>query len=200
MGVKPKKKLYKKWWFWVIAIFVIGAIGSSLNTEEPKKVDESKQTIATNTDEKKKDNSKKDESKKEETKGPKIFNVGDTVELGKFKITVNKVYEVKGNDFAKPAEGNMFLAIDCTVENISDNPETISSIMMFKVVDQDGRTCEYSLLGQTAAKAGQLDGEIAAGRKITGVYVVEVPNGKTGLELVFDSSLLPTGQVIVKLN
>lgn len=195
MEVKTKKKLFKKWWFWLIIILTIGAIGCSLSSEEPKKVGEPKQNVAANKNEDKNNNSKKDE-----TKGPKIFNVGDTVELEKFKITVNKVYEVKGNDFAKPAEGNMFLAVDCTVENISDKPQSISSIMMFKVVDQDGRKCEYSLLGQAAAKAGQLDGEIASGRKLTGVYVVEVPKDKTGLELVFDSSLLSTGQVIVKLN
>lgn len=195
MEIKPKKKLFKKWWFWVIVIIVIGAIGSGLSSEEPKKIDEPKQNVSADKDQDKNNNSKKDE-----TKGPKIFNVGDTVELGNFRITVNKVYEVKGNDFAKPAEGNIFLAIDCTVENISDKPQTISSIMMFNVVDQDGRKCEYSLLGQSAAKAGQLDGEIASGRKLTGVYVVEVPKDKTGLELVFDSSLLSTGQVIVKLN
>lgn len=42
---------------------------------------------------------------------------------------------VKGDEFSKPADGNEFLAIDCTVENISDVEQAISSVMMFKVVE-----------------------------------------------------------------
>ncbi len=37
--------------------------------------------------------------------------------------------------------------------------------MMFKVVDKDGRQCEYSITGLSAAKAGQMDGTLGAGRK-----------------------------------
>ena len=33
MEVKTKKKLFKKWWFWLIIILTIGAIGSSLSSE-----------------------------------------------------------------------------------------------------------------------------------------------------------------------
>lgn len=137
------------------------------------------------------------ESKKNETK---TFKVGDAIQLKDYKIIVNKVYNVQGTDMAKPKDGNEFVAIDCTVENISNKEQALSSMIMFKVVDKDGRACEYSLMGQTAANAGQLDGQIGVGRKITGVYVVEVPKGKTGLELEFDSSLLTGGQVIVTLN
>lgn len=122
------------------------------------------------------------------------------VQLKDYKITVNKVYTVEGNDVFKPKEGNEFIAVDCTVENISKEQKTVSSMMMFKVVDKDGRACENSLKGETLAKAGQLDGEVGPGRKITGVYVVEVPQGTKGLELEFDASLLSSGQVIVKLN
>lgn len=45
-----------------------------------------------------------------------------------------------------------------------------------------------------------MDGEVGPGRKITGVYVVEVPKGTNGLELEFNGSLLLGEQVIVKLN
>lgn len=185
MEMKPKKKFYKKWWFWVIAVVIIGAIGSSGSKNEPQKVGE---TTATST---------KTEEKKNE---PKIFKVGDVVQLKDFKVTVNKVYNVKGDDFSKPKDGNEFIAVDCTLENISDKEQAVSSMLMFKVVDKDGRACEYSLLGLTAAKAGQLDGKIGPGRKMSGAYVVEVPKGTTGLELEFNSSFISSGQLIVKLN
>lgn len=183
-----KKPIFKKWWFWVIVIVLaIGATASRGMKELDKAVDK----ISTNN------TPSKDDKKKNE---PKIFNVGDVVELKNFRIAVNKVYNVPGNNFAKPKDGNEFVAVDCTVENISDKEQTVSSALMFKVVDKDGRACEYSIMGLTAAKAGQMDGQVAAGRKLTGVYVVEVPKGTTGLELEFNSSLFTGGQVIVKLN
>lgn len=175
----------------ILAIVVIAGIGgiNGSKKDDPKKVDEA--TIA-KTEDKKKGDKKEKESQ--------VFNVGDVVELKDFKVTVNKVYTVEENDFSKPKEGNEFLAVDCTVENISDKEKIVSSIIMFKVVDKDGRAIEYSIMGQTAAKAGQMDGTVGAGRKLTGVYVVEVPKGATGLELEFDSSFLSSGQVVVKLN
>lgn len=137
-----------------------------------------------------------------ETKAPvqTSFKVGDIIKLNEYKVTVNKVYVVPPSDLATPAEGNEFLAVDCTVENTSEKAQNISSLMMFKVVDKDGRSCDYSLMGIVAAKAGQLDGEIGVGRKITGVYVVETKKGTTGLELEFDGSLFSSGQIVVKLN
>ena len=47
---------------------------------------------------------------------------------------------------------------------------------------------------------GQLDGTIGVGRKLSGVYVVEVEEGKTGLELEFDSSFISGQKIVVKLN
>lgn len=130
----------------------------------------------------------------------KKFKVGDIVKLTNLQVKVNKVYTVKAEELAKPADGNEYFAIDCTIENISSAEQSVSSIMMFKVVDKEGRAQEMSVMGTVAAKAGQLDGAIAAGRKMTGVYVVEVPKGTTGLELEFDASLISSGQMIVQLN
>jgi hypothetical protein len=87
--------------------------------------------------------------------------------------------------------------IDNGVDAATDNKEEEgkkTETKTFKVGDV------VHLTGQTAAKAGQLDGQIGVGRKITGVYVVEVPKGTTGLELEVDGSLRSSGQVIVKLN
>lgn len=174
----------------ILALVILGGIGSAIGggKDQPSKVGESTST------------SSKPASKDTKKNEPKIFKVGDVVQLKNYKITVNKVYNVPGTDIAKPKDGNEFIAIDCTIENISQEEQAVSSMLMFKVVDKDGRACEYSLMGQTAANAGQLDGKVGAGRKLSGVYVVEVPKGKTGLELQFDSSLLASGQIIVSLN
>jgi hypothetical protein len=130
----------------------------------------------------------------------KTFKVGDTVKLKNLQLKVNKIYIVKGDQYNKPEAGNEFFAVDCTIENISSEEQAISSVMMFKVVDKDGRACEMSITGMVSANVGQLDGSIGVGRKMSGAYVVEVPKGTKGLELEFDASLFSSGQIIVKLN
>ncbi|EJP6471726.1 DUF4352 domain-containing protein [Clostridium sp. L74] len=185
MSEKIKKPFYKKIWFWaIVVIVVIGGIATG-GKDDPKKVGQTNAKV---------------EEKKEETEKTKTFKVGDVVELKDLKVTVNKVYNVAGDEFNKPKDGNEYIAADITLENTGKEEKAVSSIMMFKIVDKDGRQCEYSITGLAAAKAGQMDGTLGAGRKMTGAYVVEVPKGTTGLELEFDSSLLLGGQVIVKLN
>lgn len=168
-------------------IIIIGVIGSKMGSSDKPKLASDAGSTTTTTDSK--------------SNQPQTFKVGDTVELKNLKITVNKVYDVEStNQFAQPQDGNKFVATDITIENTSNQQQAVSSMMMFKVVDKDGRACEYSLIGQTAANAGQLDGTIESGRKLTGVYVVEVPKDKTGLELEFDSSIILGNKVIVTLN
>lgn len=178
-GAKNSKPFYKKIWFWVLVVIIIAAIAGS-GSNKPKLVSEDKPIVT-----------KEEKSNKEE-----VFNIGDTIELDKFKITVNEVKTTNGSDFIKPQEGNEFLYVDATVENISDKEQTVSSVLMFKVVDKDGRAMKQTIVENAN---GQLDGTIGPGRKMTGEYVVEVPKDATGLELQFDSSL-GGNQVVVKLK
>ena len=178
---KPKKPIYKRVWFWVIIVIVlIGVAGaSSSSNDKPKKVDNTEQSDKSNA--------------------PEIFNVGDTIELKDFKVTVNGVRTTTqdSSGFQKADDGKEYFLVNCTIENISDKEQTVSSVLMFKVVDQNGMSYDQKLF--TDAE-GQLDGTIAPTRKITGEYCVEVPQGQTGLELEFDSSFIGRQQIIVKLN
>lgn len=67
------------------------------------------------------------------TNKSKIFKIGDVVKLKDFKVTVNKVYKAKGDEFTQPQPGNEFIAVDCSVENISNEQQVVSSVMMFKL-------------------------------------------------------------------
>jgi hypothetical protein len=192
MGDKPKKKFYKKWWFWVLVVVIIGFAISQSGNNEPKKVSQSNQST-TESEQSKQAQTASTES----TPKTKTFKIGETVQLKDYKVTVNKIRTSQGDDVSQPKQGNEFLYVDCTVENISNEQKTVSSVMMFKVEDKDGRSYEQTI---TTDGNGQLDGDVAPGRKITGEYIVEVPQGKTGLDLVFDSSLISSGQVIVNLN
>ncbi|GAA0069682.1 DUF4352 domain-containing protein [Clostridium sardiniense] len=183
---KEKKSIFKRWWFWlIVVIIIIGAVQAGSN--KPTKVDGSSNTASNSSD-----NSKKEKSNETQT-----FKVGDTIQTKDFKIKVNKITTSNGSEFVKPQKGNEFVKVDVTVENTSKEEQAVSSVMMFKVVDKDGRSCNQAI---TENQKGQLDGKVAPGRKITGEYIVEAPKGEKGLELQFDSSLLSSGQVIVKLN
>lgn len=187
MEQKPEKKLYQRWWLWlIIGIFIIGiAAAYGSGGHKPTKAGETHKTggntIAAN-------------SAADKTK---TFKIGDIVQLKDYKITVNKIRTTAGTEFDMPKDGNEFFYVDCTVENISSDTQTISSMAMFKVEDKDGRSYDETFVQDSD---GQLDGDLAAGRKMSGEYVVEVPKGKKGLDLVFDSSLFTGGQAIVDLN
>ncbi|MBY0755499.1 DUF4352 domain-containing protein [Clostridium sardiniense] len=183
---KEKKAIFKKWWFWIIIVVVVGgAIGAGSNTAENGDTPVANQ------------GQKEDANKKEEANKTETFKIGDTIEVKDFKIKVNKISVDNGGKIIKPEDGNEFVKVDVTVENISSEEKTVSSILMFKVVDKDGRECKQAI---TENQNGQLDGKVAPGRKITGEYAVQAPKGEKGLELQFDSSLLSSGQIIVKLN
>ncbi|MBO3312873.1 DUF4352 domain-containing protein [Clostridium perfringens] len=143
------------------------------------------------------DTPKKVEGQEQQEQQVETFKVGDTIQTKDFKITVNKVETSEGGEFVKPKDGNEFIKVDITIENTSKEEQNVSSMIMFKVVDKDGRSYNQAIVED---QNGQLDGKVAPGRKMTGEYVVEVPKGATGLQLEFDSSLLTGGQVIVDLN
>lgn len=153
--------------------------------------------VGCGSDTPKKVEGQKQEQQQEQKSKVETFKVGDTIQTKDFKITINSVETENGGEFVKPKDGNEFLKLDITIENISKEAQAISSVIMFKVVDKDGRAYNQAF---TENQNGQLDGEVGPGRKMTGEYVVEVPKGATGLQLEFDSSLLTSGQVIVDLN
>lgn len=186
---KKKKPFYKKWWVWVIAVIVVVGVVGGDSSDEPKLV-ETSGTAA---------NGGEEDTAGEISTESTTFNIGDTIELKNFRVTVNSVRTSQGQDFFTPEEGKEFFIVDVTVENISDSDQIISSIMMFDIVDPDGRKLQQSV-SAFGLLNGQLDGTVGAGRKITGEYAVEVPQGQTGLELEFNASLITGKQIIVTLN
>lgn len=125
------------------------------------------------------------------------FVIGDVVKAGDYIFTVNSVREDKGTQFLKPKEGSIYYLVDATVENKTAKSVSVSSLLMFKLFDSDGYN--YTVTFGPEVK-GQLDGEIAAGRKMRGELVFEIPKESKGLELEIDPSLWGSGKVIVKLD
>lgn len=129
-----------------------------------------------------------------------IFNVGDTIELNGYILKVNQVGYIEGNEFFQPKTGNVFFGIDCTLENRTDVVQHISSVMMFDVVDSNGRSYDQSIAAMTVlSNAGNLDGDLQPGRMMSGIYAIEIPIDTVGLELEFSDPFM-NGIAVFKLN
>ena len=182
-----KKKQGGKAKFIVIALIAIFAIAASMpNEDEPTAVNTT--SDSSKTGESKVTSSENDgkEEKKEEEKTE--FGIGDAVELKDVITTLVSVTESNGSDYNKPADGNVFLLCEFNIENNSSSDLAISSIMSFEAYCDDYST-NLSITGLLEAKdKNQLDGSVAAGKKMNGVIAYEVSKEWKELEINFTPS------------
>lgn len=129
--------------------------------------------------------------------GAETYNIGDSAKAGDLVFTVNSVRVDEGSDLLKPAEGNIYYIVDVTVENTGSQSETVSSLLMFKLLDSDGYSYDITFGPETK---GQLDGEVSPGRKLRGELVFEIPKDAKGLELEIDPTLFEGDQIIFSLE
>ncbi len=190
------KKQGGKLKFIIIVIFVIiiiGAIGS--NNDEPKKVetknaDSSNQSVSSsdgkeNNDEKSTEDTKDDVKAEETQEEVTSFKVGETASLKDVLVTLNGVTESEGGDFNKPSDGNVYALCEFTIENNSDRDIAVSSMISFEAYCDDFSVNQsFTGLIEKGDK-NQLDGSVAAGKKMNGVIVYEVPKNWKELEINF---------------
>lgn len=112
------------------------------------------------------------------------FAVGEKVELDDIIVTLDSVTENSGSQFNKPAEGNVFLLCQFNIENNSEREIAVSSMLSFSAYVDDYAS-NLSLTAMISSDQGQLDGSVAAGKKIKGVVGYEVPSDWAELEVRF---------------
>ena len=127
----------------------------------------------------------------ETTETPKdtTFGINETAVFENIKITATELKESQGEQFFEPEAGNVFVGVHFTIENISEEAQNISSILLFDAY-VDGVKCDYSFTANTAFDEGTLDGEIASGKKMVGWYAIEVAQDWQELELQVKSEWL----------
>lgn len=180
---KQKKPLYKKWWFWLIVVFLVFMIVPTNAEDTPEKVPAEKtpEVIATTAAK---------EETKAEAKEEKVFTVGDTVEARNILVTLNDVSENIGSDFAAPETGNIFVLCEFTIENQSSEDIAVSSLLSFSGYFDD-YAASVSLMAMVAdSEKQQLDGTIAPGKKMRGVIGFEAPESWAQMEVRFQPSML----------
>lgn len=106
---KMKKPFYKKVWFWLLTLVVIGAIGSSLGSKENggEKV---------STDKTEAGNSKETSKSKEK----EFYKIGDTVKVGDASYTLNSVELTDERNEFDETNPAYVVKVQYTMENNSD--------------------------------------------------------------------------------
>ena len=112
------------------------------------------------------------------------FTVGDKVDLNDISVTLVNVTENAGSAYNKPSDGNVFVLFEFNIENNSKKDIAVSSIMSFEAYADD-YTANMSLSAQLTTDKNQLDGTIAAGKKMNGVIGYEVSKDFTEVEIRF---------------
>ncbi len=170
----------------IIAIVLLGGIGGAMSGDQSADTDSSSNSSSNNSE-----SEQKTEDKTE-------FAVGETIDIDSRKLTVNSVernYQT-GNQFSQPESGNEFVLVNVTIENGSNSDLTYSTFN-FELQDTNGVKHNEQI---TAITEGRLNtGTLAAGGKVTGNLVYEVPKDDSGLKLVFESGSLFGKTVTVKL-
>lgn len=177
-GKNPLKKSPFKVILSIFAVFIlIGVVGTILGGGDdggsPKKTGDVK------TDQKQ---SKDGGSSKEAEKT--TFGVGEQVSLNDVFVTMNSVTESSGSQFNKPSDGNTFILCEFSIENNSQKDLGISSIMCFEAYVDDYST-SMDLSALLDSDKNQLDGTVAAGKKMNGVIGYEAPSDWSEIEIRF---------------
>ena len=181
MEEKKKGGSLKKIIIVVVVLVVLAGIGSAMGgKDKPKKVAD-KKTESTDT--------KKDAPAKEEKTD---FAVGEVAEYKDVQVAVLGYEESTGNDWAKPADGNIFVLANVEISNNSKEEIGVSSMMSFEGYCGDYKL-EYSTNALMAMSSDggkqQMDGNIAAGKKMNGYIGLEVPADWATIDIMYKDNV-----------
>lgn len=119
---------------------------------------------------------------------PQTFGLNEAAVFSNLKFTATELAQSEGKDFFVPNTGNVFVGIKFTIENISNEDQTISSLLLFEGYVDDVKT-SWSVSASCVFDEGTLDGTIAPGKKLVGWYSVEVPANWKTLELQVQNNI-----------
>lgn len=154
----------------LILIILAGIIGAfSGGSDTPTKVEDSTPTAT------------------EETITPEstVFSIGETAELKNITASLVNISETNGSPYNQPSDGNIFVLCEFEIANNSNEDIVVSSLLSFNAYCDD-YACSMSLSALIEKDdKNQLDGTIAAGKKMNGVIGYEVPINWHELEISF---------------
>lgn len=187
-GAKNKRPFYKKWWFWlIIIVFFIGILPSEDEPSADTDNNSSGQMQTENQDIKKEDEKSSDLIESDPEPEKTSFTIGESVELNNVVVTLIDVYEINGNGFFEPTDGNTFVICEFEIENNTTGDIAVSSMLSFEAYF-DGYAANLDITAIALSEKTQLDATVAAGKKIRGVVGYQAPEDWQNVELQFSPS------------
>lgn len=155
----------------ILIIFGVCAIAAAMGggSDEPQKVGDANTPSNESVESVGNENSQEDTAQTQS-----LFHVGDIVELNGVTVTLLSVDESSGNQFMTPEDGNVFVTFEFDIDNQTDSDIAVSSMLSFEAYFDDYST-GISLSAMVSSEKSQLDGNVAAGKKMTGVVGYEAP-------------------------
>lgn len=178
-GAKNKKGILLPVVGVVVAIAVVGSMGGS---DEPEKIGDVSTTESSVSSAVQ--GSASTPSAPEKT----IFGVGEKVELNGVNATLLSVTENNGQQFFEPAEGNVFVVCEFEIENNTNGDIAVSSMLSFDAYFDD-YSANLDIAAMSMSDKTQLDGTVAAGKKMKGVVAYQAPFDWNTVELHFTPSV-----------
>lgn len=191
MSDAPKKPIFKKWWFWTIALVVLIGI-AGYNGNQPMIVTPSA-TLADNTN-----SQTAPPATQPPAIAPKSFKIGDNVKLGDYILVVKAAEDcVPTNQFTKAANGKKFVSIDISQENDGAQPVDYN-VFDYKLQTADDFT--YSPTFMACKDPGFASGTLQKGQKTRGYLTFEIPKDSTQSKLFFTPNMFSTEQIVIDLQ
>lgn len=130
-------------------------------------------------------NSEEQEEAAKEPEAKTEFGIGETAEQNGIQVTLVSAAESSGTEYIAPEEGNIFLILEFEIANNSEDDITISSIANFEAYCDDYSTSQdiFGIQAPEAEGKSQLDGSVAAGKKMNGVIAYQIPSDYQTFEI-----------------
>lgn len=167
----------------VVVLVILLAVAGSGSTQDaaPQATAEPSQPAASSPSE--------TDAASQEAQTETTYGVGDTAESDGVEVTLVSAEENAGADYITPADGSVFVALEFEIVNNSQQDISVSSLASFEAYCDD-YSVSQSLTGATLYDdKGTLDGSVAAGKRLSGAIVYEVPADWQQLEVAFAPSV-----------
>lgn len=198
---KVKKPFYKKVWFWVVVVLVVGIASCSggSSNEEPKKTgsvetekkQENTSSAAVETEAEGAEAETEQQEPVAEESVDNTFAVGDIVETDDLKISFLSAEEyVSDNQFMQPADGKVYYRMEFEFENIGNTDQSVSSMLNWNCY-ADSYAADQAWIGEDT-----LDATISPGKKAKGAIYYEVPADAAEILLEYETNFWTEGKII----
>lgn len=126
---------------------------------------------------------------------PVVYGVGETGVLNNVSATLVSVSESVGTEYTKPDEGKVFILCEFELENNSSQNVSVNSLASFDIY-VDGYAVEPEYMTSFITDKPSLSGDIAPGKKMSGVICFQAPTDWAESEVRFKPDYLGNAEMM----